>query len=71
MIENAYVQAITCRGRHVGYGVYAKRKFPDGMVQGRCLHVFRVDGKLANATTLEVALHLANTCRDDFNQRIK
>lgn len=64
----AFVQIITRRGRNIGYGVYDEWK-KDGQTHGRCLHVYRWSGgkSLRNCDTWEIALHLANKHRDDFN----
>jgi len=68
-MEKAFVQTLTSRNRHIGYGVFAERVRHDGMKSGRCLQQYRFAGgkSLRNCDTWEIALHLANKQRDDFN----
>jgi len=68
-MEKAFVQTLTSRGHCIGYGVFAGQVRQDGMKSGRCLNQYRFAGgkSLRNCDTWEIALHLANKHRDDFN----
>jgi hypothetical protein len=69
--RRAFVEIITSRGKNVGYGVYCEW-YEGDQKHGECLHQYRWVGgrRVKNCDTWEVALHLANTHRDDFNSKI-
>jgi hypothetical protein len=59
----AYVHAYTTRGKLRGYSVFTEWLHGSGQMHGKCIGTFDLKDYSA-----EVALHLANTLRDDFNQ---
>lgn len=70
--HRAFVQIITSRGRNIGYGVY-NEWYESDVKHYECLHQYRWDGgkSMKNCDTWEIALHLANKHRDDFNAKLQ
>jgi hypothetical protein len=60
--KEAFVQTTYRRKRHIGYSVFVEW-FDNGVKHGRLVKMFDLKDYDGNA---EIALHLANTLRDDI-----
>jgi hypothetical protein len=64
MTKTAFVETLYRRKRHAGYSVFVEW-FENGTKHGRLVKTFELKDHDRNA---ELALHLANTLRDDINK---